>query len=338
MTALSPTITWTRQRRLRRHAPHRAVAVLTAALAVGVLGTDVWLLSQRSRTTTVDLAEAVERFRQAPPPSSAPMRAADGPTAGAVEAPPVAAAVVDGETQMAPAASSTDGGVTPAVHPAAPAPTSTAAATARGATASSPPAEGVYAYRTTGGESISVAGATHRYPERTYGTVRHLEGCRWEIRNEVIEEHVDHRLLCNEADHVAQLQQTREVEFYGRRDGFTMTCDPPLALHRLSDVPGAVVTTTCGDGSTNAALTRTYLGREPLTIGSSTVEVHHIRIVGEFRGRANGTSDDELWLLDSGLTARWKRTVDTKADAAFGAQVRYQENADFVLESLDPAT
>lgn len=160
------------------------------------------------------------------------------------------------------------------------------------------PQEGVYTYRTSGGESISVAGTRHRYPERTYGSVRHRAGCGWEMENQVIEEHTDHRVLCSEPGRVLQLQQSRDGQ---------------------------------------AMMTRTYLGRGTIDVGGRPVEVEHIRIEGRFTGKATGRSLDDLLLLpDNALTVRWKRMVDTKADAAFGAQVRYEEQADFVLESLEP--
>jgi hypothetical protein len=38
------------------------------------------------------------------------------------------------------------------------------------------------------------------------------------------------------------------------------------------------------------------------------------------------------------MVVQWVRSVDTDANAAFGAHVRYTENASFLLESLKPAT
>ena len=55
------------------------------------------------------------------------------------------------------------------------------------------PAEGVYAYRTSGGESISVLAAHHDYPAVTYAAVHHTGGCGWQIHAAVVKEHVDER-------------------------------------------------------------------------------------------------------------------------------------------------
>jgi hypothetical protein len=76
-----------------------------------------------------------------------------------------------------------------------------------------------------------------------------------------------------------------------------------------------------------------------VNVGGVPVDAVHIAIDGTFTGKATGRSHDELWLAEAtGMTLRWDRMVDTMADAAFGAQVRYQEQASFVLVSLTPRT
>jgi hypothetical protein len=201
------------------------------------------------------------------------------------------------------------------------------------------PAEGVYAYRTTGGEQISLFGARHDYPERTFATVRHLGGCRWEARNDVVDEHTDFRTLCNDNDSFLQLAQERQVEFFGQRDGASMTCDPPLTLYTAGDAIGTRTATDCRDADgNNAHLTSVYLGTDELKIGGEVVKTIHVRDDGIVKGpKMDGTSMDELWLHPrTGVTLRWNRTVDTTAAAFGGARVRYTEEATFLLESLEP--
>jgi hypothetical protein len=75
-----------------------------------------------------------------------------------------------------------------------------------------------------------------------------------------------------------------------------------------------------------------------VTLGGVPVEVVKIRIAGTMTGRVRGTSTDVLTLVAAtGLPVRWERTVDTLADA-FGASVRYVEQAQFDLVSLTPQT
>ena len=308
---------------------HRVLAVVTALLAVTVLGTDVFLLTQRNRTTTVDLTEALDRFRADEPTTPTP--------AGSAPAP--APAVPASEHQVLAAAASpstTPAGGAVIVPTAQEQARSAPEPTAPAAAAELRPAEGVYSYRTSGGEQVSTAGASHDYPERTFASIRHGQGCLWEMTADVVEEHRDQRAMCTDGQGILQYSQTREVEFFGQRDGATLTCDPPMVMTRTGEAVGAVERGTCRDSQTAARIERTYIGIETMTIGGSDVEVRHVRCVAEVSGRANGHHIDDIWFLPSGLVARWDRTADFRADAAFGAKVHYVEDAEFVLESLEP--
>jgi hypothetical protein len=197
----------------------------------------------------------------------------------------------------------------------------------------------VYAYRTSGGESISVASANHQYPERTFTTVRHMGDCRWQAKSDVIKEHTDIRNLCSQPGSFTQLSQSREIEFYGAKDGAEQVCEPPSLQHAVGETPGTISNSVCKDDTSASKFERTYVGLEQVTVGGVNIEVAHIKIRSVLSGRTEGTAFDELWFLPTnGLTVRWDRTVNTLADAAFGAKVRYEEQASFLLESLTPAT
>lgn len=202
------------------------------------------------------------------------------------------------------------------------------------------PAEGVYTYRAAGGESVSIFGARHEYPDHFFATVRHLGGCRWEHRNDVIKEHVDRRVLCGEVGRLSQISQAREVEFFGQRDGGELFFVPPMLQHSTSDEPGTKSFATGKDDEGNSATTkRTFVGVEPMKVGGKSVGAIHFRLDSTFRGKQNGTAVDDLWVSpDTGMTLRWDRHTTADADTAFGANVRYVEEASFILESLSPTT
>ena len=303
---------------------------------LGVLGGNVFVLTQRNKTTTVSAADALAAFR-AEPIAPGPVPAEPGTTV-----PPVTVAPAGPTTTPVGPPGATATTSAPAVHTAAarPAAQASSPATAPAAVpATAKPAQGVYAYRTTGGDQVSVAGASHDYPDTTYATVRHLDGCHWFVRNDVVEEHVDERTICNGVDAVTQVTQARWVTFFGKKDGMELRCEPPIVLARPNGLPMPEETSACSGGGTQAKMRRTLVGRERVTVGGVAVDALRIVIDGTFSGKATGRSHDELWVAESnGLTLRWDRMVDTMADAAFGAQVRYQEQASFVLLSLTPRT
>jgi hypothetical protein len=84
---------------------------------------------------------------------------------------------------------------------------------------------------------------------------------------------------------------------------------------------------------------RAYIGRAAIAMDRTSIDAVRIHFTGTTSGKSNGTFVEDLWLDPAtGLTLRWDRSVDTMADASFGARVHYTENAHFLLESLRPRT
>jgi len=304
--------------------------VVLLVMALAVLSVDVFLLSQRNVTTLVDFDDALAGFRAAPA-VAAPIDETTTSTA----TPSTTTSTTSSAPPTSPGATSP--GTTPpgSAPPAAP-PTTAAPAGPAGYTA---PAPGVYTYRTVGSERISLASAKHQYPERTYATVRHGTGCEWQYRNEVVKEHVDMLQICSQPGRLTQVEQRRDVTFFGQTEGGSARCDPALVLHGADLAPGHRIETTCAssDGS-SFVLTRTFRGHDQRRIGGRTIDVVVVDLESIMTGKKRGRSADTLWLAaDSGLLVGWERMVDTVADTAYGASVHYTEEASFELESLTPS-
>ena len=310
----------------RRWAGRRLRAALAAALVLdlAVLAADLYLLDGVSETTEVDLADALVDFRSDPVAEEV----ASAPAGGAEVTGPAGPPAGPPDLPVSPAAATSS----------SPAPvTTTTMAAASGSFR--PPAAGVYEYRTSGGETVSLLGARHDYPATTFAVVHHTGGCGWRIRAEVVREHIDERRMCSDPDRVLQHEQSRQVEFFGTKDGAAYVCDPPQVQHAGGDGEGATTTVDCGDGrGSSARLVRTTLGLGQAMVGGLAVEVVRLRIDGTLTGRYRGTSVDLLTLdAATGLPVTWERSVDTVAEA-FGASIRYREQARFDLVSLTPTT
>ena len=300
----------------RKRSRRRRLRMVLAIVLVPILAAGTFVLTQRGRTTEVSLDEVTKTFRanNPEPEAASPVRESE------------ARSVVDGQRASSPRATEDvdpDEEVTNPVDKTGP---------------YKLPSEGVYSYRAKGREQVSILGAHHDYPERVYATVRHLDGCRWEHRNDVIKEHVDRRVWCSQAGQVTQILQGREVEFFGQRDGSSATCSPPMVIHKVGDRTGTTYEGECSGEATTANIRRTIVDDKDFAVGGEPVDAIHIRIESTFTGMANGTSNEEVWLdAATGMTLRWDRVVDTDANSAFG-NVHYSENASFVLESLVPTT
>jgi hypothetical protein len=284
-----------------------------------MLGGTVFVLTQRNVATHVSLDDAVGRFRAGAPTLDAENQVLPAPEAAADQPAPTGRPVAERATEEDVAEAAPEAAVSPATR--------------------EPyvlPDEGVYAYRTQGSETVSTFGAKHTYPERSFATVRHMGGCRWEHRHEVLEEHVDIRHFCGAQGTFQQIFYERQVTFFGQTDGGAMRCEPAIALHRTGIAPGDEQVVECEDGEGgHATMTRTFLGIDATDVGGEVVKAVKVTVEAEMTGTVDGESSDTLWYHPlTGMTLRWDRTVDTLA-TAYGTKIHYTEDASFVLESLE---
>jgi hypothetical protein len=274
---------------------------------------NVFVLTQHTKATPVDLAAALDDFR-ASPVAPAPVESS----------PSVSARRATGPMHRRQGSAGLQAeGPRPPTSAAVPAPLPLR------------PDSGVYAYTTSGGERISFGGGRHDYPDRTFAAVRRRAGCRWELEHSILEEHVDHLFYCGRPESLSLLAFRSNIAFFGQTNEATYVCDPPEAL--VSREKGAR-SYRCSSEDGEVRGTVTDLERDRLRVGGRRVEAVHVQSQSTLSGRARGTSRAEVWLHpESGLLLKLVREVHSTA-AAFGTTVTYDENASFVLESLSPRT
>jgi hypothetical protein len=308
----------------------RPAKLHSIALAVGVLAliaADAFIITQRDVTTHVGLGQALHQFRDRP--------ASADPNAAGVR--PLGESATPGPSRPSAPAPSRSGSTAMAMaRPAAPAPFDRPGAAVPFTT----PTEGVYAYETDGGESISLGGAHHEYPSTTYATVRHGEGGRWDVAWPIIKEHIDSYSFSSLRGRMLQLSEGQRVTFYGQTDGMIYTADPAQVVADVAMTPNSHADFVFrGTDKANDAQNRlTYLGRERVRVGNTTIDAFRTVIDATLHGKAEGRSRVEMWLHpDTGAVLKMRRTLDSTAHAAFGT-VHYAERATFVLRSLAPQT
>ncbi|MBV9932948.1 MAG: hypothetical protein JO367_01480, partial [Actinobacteria bacterium] len=223
---------------------------------------------------------------------------------------------------------------TPAAAPATTRGTATApsAAVPPASTAALPPADlpaaGVYAYVTSGSDSISI-GSKHQYPAETFAVLQRGDGCNWQVDHHVVDQHVDHIKRCGRPGNLMRVADASRVTFFGQTDGLEYVCDPPVPMI------GDDATCAAADGSA-AKYHAAVIDRPVVNVGGVNRDAIHILLTVTMTGRARGHASNQLWLdAATGMILHQIRDVDTQAHAAFG-DVRYTEHAEFVLESMTP--
>lgn len=206
------------------------------------------------------------------------------------------------------------------------------AAAERGAT---PIPAGVYAYATSGSESISaLGGRRHRYPARSSLTIV-PRACGMELRWEVLRTRSTTWTVCP-ARAGQRLVSWREAHnFVGRDDVTLWRCAGTPWLPGVQK-PGTTSPYRCDGGGTRQHGTVTVIGSEAVTVAGARVETVRLRIVVTETGEARGPLVEERWLEPvSGLPVRVRYRVTTKNASPIG-DVTFVERYDLRLLSLRP--
>jgi hypothetical protein len=198
------------------------------------------------------------------------------------------------------------------------------------------PAPGVYAYATTGTESVdALGGASHDYPAETYLTVTG-DGCGVRLRWDLLEERRDEWALC--ADERGVWLQPDTVDwhaFFGQGELVTTDCTDP-ALIVPQPAPGATplaptaMTCTRRDGVWNHEWQ--VLGTESQQVAGQTVLTVHSRLSIEIDTE---TTVIDWWMTPSGLPVLMTSSKESSTETVAGTIV-YRETYMAELVSLEP--
>ena len=300
--------------RRRRRWPSAAVC----SLAVLVLVADVAVITLRDRATPVTLEDAVERFREevtatedgpaAPRQTANPAGVASPPTAG-----PGTTAPSEPDEAGSPTASTS------------------LAEDLR-------PANGVYRYRTAGGEEVPFINASRSYPSETTATVVRGRGCGWNLRVDLLAEHTDSYDMCSTAEGLAVPGLTITIEWFLIRRSISLTCYPAIPLVVVGAPAGVARTSRCSGDDISTAMRVTDQGTADVRVGATTVRAMKVAMHMDISGMFAGGADYELWLEpSSGLLLRIRRSVDAEGQTPLGRQ-RYLEHHDSTLLDLTPST
>lgn len=287
----------------------RALALVTAATAV--LATSAYVghrLTTGGNVTEVDVAEAVERFREqvdAADTTTAATSPTTTPAPGVDLRPP---AVGVGTT------TSTTAATVPATTPELPAP-------------------GVYQYATSGFDEIdALTGARHDYPALTTITVIPHD-CGVRLRWDVAVERWSTWDWCLDGAAIEQTGWVAYHEFFGVGGRNDYSCDgEPRPLDAPVD---STWTMTCRmEDRTTTVFAGTVIGHTELSIDGTDIQVQHLRYEVDIRGESIGTQTVEGWYRTSdGLPVREIGTVATVQSTVIGTTNFVEE---YSIELLAP--
>jgi len=203
------------------------------------------------------------------------------------------------------------------------------------------PQAGTYTYEGSGTEGVSVLGGSeHEFPKEIPVVVKldAEDDCRWTSNVIYVEQHVEERRYCTDAQGMLDLGFTRRIEFFNRPHTEKHDCGHPGGRRLDLDAkPGATASWKCTleDGEVVSAYAATYVGREQQDVGGEQVETWHVRVVSRQSGAARGGDTSEFGYLETGQPARFRGDLDVTTDLMLGT-TRWRERVDYRLASLVP--
>lgn len=197
------------------------------------------------------------------------------------------------------------------------------------------PAPGVYTYRTTGGESLSLMGVARSFPTTTSMIV--ADGSCATISWVPITQHTETMTECSGASgalSVPRLVTTESIA--GSNTTSTIDCPATAYLLPAYAATGDKWDATCTlqSPSEKIELNGQDLGPTTVTVGGQSVSVEHTRFTLTFDGTEAGTNPTDFWIVPStGLIVQEKEGVDVTSGG-----VRYNETMLSTLTGLTPQT
>ncbi|MGB7052819.1 MAG: hypothetical protein WBG41_14735 [Acidimicrobiales bacterium] len=198
------------------------------------------------------------------------------------------------------------------------------------------PAPGVYVYRTTGGEKLSLAGISRTFPSASHMIVTDSKCSSMDWVP--LEQHIEGIQLCREPDGALTMSQASSVESIAGVSTTQVTHCPstdyfipprPHAGQRWSAVchgPGQV-----------DKISGEVIGTTTLTVNGRTVSALHTRINTAVSGNATGTDPTDYWVSpQTGLIYRQREEVSVSQSIGPLGAVHYNEEMAISMSSLLP--
>jgi hypothetical protein len=202
--------------------------------------------------------------------------------------------------------------------------------------ASRPLAPGVYAYMTSGGESLSILGESRSFPPKTQMIVSDGPGSCSVLSWVPIAQHTETTTVCPGIDHSLMVS---ELVTHEQISGTTTTTviDCPATAYLIPPIAAVGVrwTATChqANPSENVVVDGLVVGGGPIDVGSQAVPAVHVRLSLQFDGVTTGTAPTDYWISTaSGLILREQERAAVTQEG-----VHYTEKMAALLTSPTPA-
>jgi len=207
----------------------------------------------------------------------------------------------------------------------------------RGVAGAGLPQPGVYQYRTSGGEQLSVAGIHRAFPASTNMIV--TEGTCATVQWQALQQHVEQIVECSQPDGSLTLASATTTEQIATDSNTTvMVCDKETFIVPPDRHVGERWSSSCHQDHSVVRLKGQVIGPAHVTVGTKSVAAIHTRFTLYFAGSEQGVSPTDVWIAPAdGLILRQRESVSIAQASGPLGSIRYSETMNVALRSLVPS-
>lgn len=200
------------------------------------------------------------------------------------------------------------------------------------------PTSGVYRYRTSGGEHLSIGGIGRSFPSMSQMIVTDTGACT-SFKWEPLVQHVEGLVVCPASDGALRISAASSFEQIAG-DTTTTVINCPSGTYLVPPDPhaGSRWRAVChSTAHQRVVFSGEVVGSSSVTVGGRRVPAVHTRVTLHFTGKTKGTNPNNYWVTPrDGLILRQQETVDVSEQAGPLGAVRYGEQMAIVLQSRSP--
>ena len=187
------------------------------------------------------------------------------------------------------------------------------------------PPSGVYRYRTSGGEQLSIGGIGRTFPADTDMIVTDTKCATFDW--EPLEQHIEGLVVCPHANGALSIKAASSYEdIAGTQTTSVIDCPVDTYFVPPDPVKNEHWRRSCHSKGETVVFSGQVIGGSSITVGVQRVPALHTRLTLSFLGSQSGTNPNDYWIsLHNGLILRQRESVDVVEKAGPLGSVRYTE-------------
>jgi hypothetical protein len=198
------------------------------------------------------------------------------------------------------------------------------------------PEPGIYRYRSSGSEHLSMGDISRTFPSSSDMIV--TEGKCATVQWEPLVQHTEGLVMCRQGDGALDIESTSSYEqIAGTQTSSVITCPSDTYLVPPRAFLGERWSSTCRSKGERIVFDGRVLGTPTVDVAGQPVATVHTHLTLAFSGAEDGINPNDYWVsVKDGLILRQRETVAITQQAGPLGAVRYTEQMAIALSAAQP--